>query len=380
MTPHLYIHVPFCDGKCHYCGFYSVLAEPGLTALYQGLPASELEHYLSAYQKTAQEPVRTVYMGGGTPAMLGPEGLKRLADTLAARLPLNSVEEWTVELNPATVTPALLNALAAMGVNRLSIGVQSFDDATLARVGRRHSAEAALKVIRLAHDTGFGNVGIDLIAGLPGVTPELWQTTLERAASLGLTHLSVYALSLEPGTRLAAQAAQGLTLPNDDAQLAALAQAESVLCPEGFVRYEISNYALPGFSCQHNLGVWRGNDYLGLGPAAASRVGRERWTNSEDLAEYIEALTHGQLPPCEKETLDETDDALERVVFALRLAEGIDPFVDASRFPVLLPRAEIWEERLERLARQGITERGGRRWRLTARGREICDAVIRELF
>ncbi len=380
MPTHLYIHVPFCDGKCHYCGFYSVLAAPSLTALYPGLPACELEHFLTAHPRTAQTPLRTVYMGGGTPAMLGPEGLKRLADTLAARLSLDAVEEWTVELNPSSVTPVLLKTLGALGVNRLSIGVQCFDDAALARVGRRHTAEAALRAIRMAQDTGFGNVGIDLIAGLPGVTPDVWQSTLEHAAALGLTHLSVYALSLEPGTPLAAQAAKGLVMPDDDAQLAALAQAESVLAQAGFARYEISNYALPGFECRHNMGIWRGNDYLGLGPAAASRAGRSRWTNSEDLAEYIEALTQGQLPPCEKETLDETDDAMERVVFSLRLAEGIDPFEEARRFPVLGNRADGWEERLENLARLGITERGGRRWRLTARGREVCDAVIRELF
>ncbi|MEI7900087.1 MAG: radical SAM family heme chaperone HemW [bacterium] len=380
MTPHLYIHIPFCDGKCHYCGFYSVLAAPSLTALYQDLPACELGHVLAAQPKPQKEAVRTVYMGGGTPAMLGSDGLKRLADTLTARLSFDAVEEWTVELNPASVTPVILKTLAAMGVNRLSIGVQSFDDATLERMGRRHSAQAALSAIRLAQDAGFGNVGIDLIAGLPGVTTELWQQTLDQAVTLGLTHLSVYALSLMPGTLLAAQVAQGLSLPNDDAQLAALAQAEAVLTQAGHTRYEISNYALHGFECQHNLGIWRGNDFLGLGPAAASRVGYARWTNSEDVEEYIEALTHGKRPPSEKETLDATDDAMERVVFALRLAEGFDPFADVQRFPILQNRADVWEERLENLARLGIAERGGRRWRLTARGREICDSVIRELF
>jgi oxygen-independent coproporphyrinogen-3 oxidase len=380
MTPHLYIHVPFCDGKCHYCGFYSVVAAPSLTALYQDLPASELEHFLSSPHQAAGEPVRTVYMGGGTPALLGPEGLKRLADTLSDRVPLDGVEEWTVELNPASASPVILKALQGLGVNRLSIGAQIFDDDTLTRIGRRHTAETAYRAIRLAQDSGFNNVGIDLIAGLPKVTTALWQDTLEQATALGLTHLSVYALSLEPGTPLAAQAAKGLAVPGDDEQLASLAQAESVLNQAGYSRYEISNYALPGFECQHNLGIWRGNDFLGLGPAAASRVGHARWTNSEDLAEYIEALMQGQQPPCEKETLGATDDAMERIVFALRLSEGLDPFDAAQRFPVLRDRADLWEERLENLARHGITERGGLRWRLTARGREICDAVIRDLF
>lgn len=357
------------------------MAEPRLTSLYHALPACELALLQSACPEAAQGPVQTVYLGGGTPALLGPSGLRQLAESVASLLPLDTVEEWTVELNPASVNEAVLSTLRDIGVNRLSIGVQSFNDATLERIGRRHTAHVARHALGLARKAGFENIGIDLIAGLPGVTPEEWHATLEHAVSLKLAHLSVYALSLEPGTALSCQAAQGrLTLPDDEAQLAALSQAECVLSQAGYVRYEISNYALPGCECQHNLGVWRGNDYLGLGPAAASRVGLRRWTNTEDLADYIEALAEQQEPPRASETLDETDDAVERSVFALRLHEGIDPFADARRFPALYDRAELWEERLERLARQGIVERGGRRWRLTARGREICDAALRELL
>jgi len=381
MLEHLYIHVPFCDGKCHYCGFYSVMAEPRLTELYVGLPAAELVQTLAAHPHTAHQPVRTVYMGGGTPALLGADGLRRLAETINKILPLDALEEWTIELNPATVNAPLLEALRAVGVNRVSLGVQSFNDETLARIGRRHNAKTALQAIRLVQDAGFKNAGIDLIAGLPGVSADEWQQTLDRALSLNLVHLSVYALTLEPKTVMWRQAAAGsISIPGDDAQLAALSQAERALSQGGFERYEISNYALPGFECSHNLGVWRGNDYIGLGPAAASRIGRRRWTNDEDLADYIEALAEPREPPRSDETLGEMDDAMERTVFALRLHEGLDPFAAADRFPELRDRAEIWEERLERLAREGITERGGRRWRLTARGREVCDAAIRELY
>ena len=380
MPAHLYIHVPFCDGKCHYCGFYSVMAEPRLTSLYHELPAEELARELVAHPASGRTPVHTVYMGGGTPALLGCDGLRRVAESLAKLLPLGAVEEWTVELNPASVAPDLLAALRQLGVNRLSIGVQSFNDDTLARVGRRHSVQTALRAVRLAQDAGFANTGIDLIAGLPGVDSDEWQATLDCAVSLQLTHLSVYALSLEPGTVLSRQAAGGLTLPDDTAQLAALTQAEATLTQAGFVRYEISNYALPGFECRHNLGVWRGNDFLGLGPAAASRIGRRRWTNQEDLADYIESLAEDRDPPRSCETLSELDDALERTVFALRLNEGLDPFADADRFPILRDRSDAWEQKLEGLARQGIAARGGKRWRLTSRGREVCDAAIRELY
>jgi oxygen-independent coproporphyrinogen-3 oxidase len=379
MPAHLYVHVPFCDGKCHYCGFFSVVAAPSVIELYSGLPADEFDRRRTAFPQLGSAPLRTVYMGGGTPAMLGCDGMKRLAHSLAERLPFDAVEEWTVELNPVSASADFLRALSSLGVNRLSIGVQSFDDDTLARVGRRHTAEEACAAVKRAQDAGFANTGIDLIAGLPGVTPALWAETLERALTLNLTHLSVYALTLEPDTPLAAQAAAGLVLPDDAAQLSALAQAEDLLGRGGFARYEISNYARPGYECRHNLGVWRGNDYLGLGPAAASRIGRARWTNSEDLEEYIASFSRKTDLPGTFETLTEQDDATERALFALRLAEGIDPAADAQRFSELHAQAERWENRLAELARHGITERGGRRWRLTARGREVCDAVLREL-
>ena len=380
MTEHLYIHVPFCDGKCHYCGFYSVMREPDIIALYSGLVAKEYDRRLAAMPELRGFAPRTVYMGGGTPAMLGCDGMKRLVHALAERMSFGAVEEWTVELNPASASAAFLETLAALGVNRISIGVQSFDDDALARIGRRHTADEACAAVKRAQDAGFADTGIDLIAGLPGVTPALWEATLSRALTLGLKHLSVYALTLEPDTPLALQVAEGLEMPDDEAQLAALAQAEARLGQVGFARYEISNYALPGCECQHNLGIWRGGDYLGLGAAAASRVDRARWTNSEDLEEYIGALTREDgLPPAAFETLDEKDDAAERAMFALRLAEGIDPAAAAQRFPGLRGNVDDWERRLADLARHGITEHGGCGWRLTARGREVCDAVLREL-
>lgn len=379
MPSHLYIHVPFCDGKCHYCGFFSVVAAPSVIELYNTLPAREYDCRLTRLPELGKVPLRTLYMGGGTPAMLGNDGLKRLADALSKRLPFDTLEEWTVEVTPTSASAALFATLATIGVNRISIGVQSFDDTILWRIGRRHDAQAAITAVKRAQDAGFVNTGIDLIAGLPGVTPTLWSETLERAISLSLTHLSVYALIVESGTPLARQVEDGLELPGDDDQLAALAQAETALGEAGFARYEISNYALPGFECRHNLAVWRGHDFLGLGPSAASRVGRMRWTNSEDLEEYIHAVKHDAPPPADSTALDAVEDAEERVIFALRLSEGIDLAAEASRFPALAGKVGVWEQRLADLVVHGITERVGDRWRLTARGREVCDAVLREL-
>ncbi len=357
------------------------MADAHLVAIYPDLPLLEARLRVTGDSDLLSHPLETIYMGGGSPALLGTEGLRRLADGLRDIFPCDGVSEWTIELNPASMSQALLGTLRELGINRISIGVQSFSDPTLERIGRKHSAQAAIHAVRLAQQEGFGNTGIDLIAGLPGVTEAEWARTLEQALALDVPHLSVYALSIEEGTPLARQVGDGkLVVPNDDAQLDALATAEAALGRAGYERYEISNYALPGYACKHNVGVWRGNDYLGLGPAAASRMKQQRWTTQSDLADYMETVLQGELPPSAAETLQPKDDAVERVMFALRLQEGFDPYAAAIRHPELQDVTDEWEERLETFARQGIVERWGLRWRLTARGREVCDAVIREMF
>jgi oxygen-independent coproporphyrinogen-3 oxidase len=304
-----------------------------------------------------------------------------LADGVQEIFSCHAVSEWTVELNPASMSQALLCTLREIGVNRISIGVQSFSDPTLERMGRKHSAQGSIDAVRLTQEAGFGNIGLDLIAGLPGVTESEWSKTLEQVLALDVPHVSVYALSIEEGTPLARQIRQGqLVAPSDDAVLDTLAQTEEVLGGAGFERYEISNYALPGYACKHNVGIWKGNDYLGLGPAAASRMRQQRWTTQSNVANYLEAVLQGELPPAEAETLHLKDDAIERVMFELRLKEGFDPYAAVTRYSELGPVADQWEERLETFARQGLVERGGLRWRLTSRGREVCDAVIRDLF
>jgi oxygen-independent coproporphyrinogen-3 oxidase len=379
-VPHLYTHVPFCATKCHYCGFYSVTAEVGTHAAFAPLPGAELASLAAGNLRPA-----TIYFGGGTPGLLGPEGLTALADALRPLLVLDQLEEWSVELNPAGVTPQLAAALRRIGVNRVSLGVQSWDDATLLRIGRRHDAATALRALRLLREGGFDRLGIDLIAGLPGVSADRWRETLKRTLDSGVAHVSVYALSVEPATPLSRQVAGGLSLPDDEAQLEALAQAEALLTEAGLERYEISNYALPGHACRHNLACWRGADFLGLGPAAASRVGLWRWTNAPDLGAYMERVARRDPPPRMLERLSADEDAAERFVFGLRLAEGVAPRAFAERHPAAAPRLEAWEHALARLLAPGIVERlpprtGASCWRLTARGREVADAVIRELL
>ena len=376
----LYVHIPFCAAKCRYCGFYSVVPGRDDVADYATLPAREARLRPEDFPAAP----RTVYFGGGTPSLLGAEGFEALVRSLRdeAGLDLSRAEEWTVELNPASATPELLRALRRAGVNRLSVGAQSFCDATLARIGRVHGAEAIRRAFALARAAGFDDVGLDLIANLPGVADGEWDATLAEALRLEPRHISVYPLILEPGTPFARDAAAGVLGPRlgDDAEMDLVRATAARLAAAGFVRYEISNYGLPGRFCRHNLAVWRGEDYTGLGPAASSRNGLRRRTNAPDLAGYRDALRAGRLPPAsEDERLAPLADATERFLYGLRLEEGVSPSGFARRHPAAAPRAAEWEARLAKLEAVGVVRHAGDRWCLTPRGTEVCDAVLAEL-
>lgn len=278
------------------------------------------------------------------------------------------MDEFTVELNPLDVTQPLLRMLKEGGVNRISMGVQSFDDATLAAMRRPHSAAEAEAAFRALRAAGFGNAGIDLIAGWPGVTEATWRRTLARACALAPDHVSVYTLIREPGTALDRAVREGrVTLPDDDAALAQHDAARAALAEAGLRRYEVSSFARPGCACRHNLAVWRGEDYTGLGEGAHGREGLRRTVGG---AEGRYAVTE----------LDPEADARERAVFALRLAEGMDLGETARRWPVLAALMPAWRRELEALVPHGIVRRTREgRFVLTDRGFEVCDAVIASL-
>lgn len=378
---HLYVHVPFCDAKCHYCGLYSVVAPAPVRQAYAALPPRELALWLTRRRGDQLLQPLTLYVGGGSPGALGADGLASLLGGVQRAVDPRRLTEWTVELNPVTVTPALAQALLDHGVNRVSLGIQSFNDDVLHAIGRRHTAADVRVALACLRTAGLTNLGVDLIAGLPAVDAADWRCALQCAAELDLAHVSIYALTLEPGTHLACQAAAGLALPDAEAQMDALALAEETLASAGLARYELSNYARPGRECQHNLAVWRGEDYLGLGPSAASRVGATRWTNAPDATGYAQALAADRNPPRTVETLTAADDAAERFAFGLRLAEGVDPLAFAQCVPAAAPLLPAWDRALNRCARQGaVVWTADGRWRLTARGREVADAVIRELM
>lgn len=348
----IYVHFPFCRSKCAYCALHSrtTHTDAERRAYVQDI-ADRLGRHVDANRSRR---ISTLYFGGGTPTLCD---LSPVLDRLRPALERSPGYEFTVELNPLDATPDTLSRLKAGGVNRISMGVQSLDDATLREMGRPHTSAQAMSAWRTIRDAGFRNAGIDLMCGWPGkrsgdAPSDAWMRTLDMMSDIAPDHCSVYTLILEPGTRLAAAVDAGRSvLPSDDAALAELDAAAAALATVGLERYEISNFAKPGMECRHNLATWRGEDYTGIGEGACSREGN----------------------------------AVSRVIFRLRLMkEGFSPDKAARDFPELAPRVREWQEALDNFVAEGLltsatADDGFTSYRLTKRGTEVCDAMLAEL-
>ena len=340
----LYAHFPFCRRKCAYCALYSRVgvSQPDRDA-YVASIAAQLSgsSTIQPFNFSTFQPfnLSTIYFGGGSPAICD---LRPLLSTLRLRLSTSTDYEFTVELHPLDVSEERLEMLKAGGVNRISMGVQSFDDKTLAAMGRGYTIDEALRAFELVKRY-FDNAGIDLIVGFPG---DPCRFELRRFADLGLRHCSVYSLQNERGLK---------NVPEDDVVLDEIKRCAHELAQLGLERYEISNYAVPGYECRHNLAVWRGEDYVGLGEGACGRVGLNR-TRGVKNGGYS------------TETVSEAEDMKERTIFRLRTREGLD----ASRFPE-------WRETLDRFVAEGLLTRSSDVYSLTERGTEVCDAILAEI-
>lgn len=361
----LYVHVPFCRAKCGYCDFNSYpLAEVG------ALRSPYVDALLRELAQAGPAQVRTIYVGGGTPTVLPLSLLARLLGGVWAAFGVDDRAEVSLEANPGTVDHTLLAAVRALGVNRLSLGVQSLDAAELRLLGRIHTAKEAADALRAARSAGFDNVNLDLIYGLPGQALDTWQESLERALELAPEHLSLYALTLEEGTPLAAEVAAG-RLPEPDPDLAAdmYELAQERLAGAGYDHYELSNWARsPDFRCQHNLVYWRNDSYAGVGAGAHSWDGSRRWANVSRPAEYIARLQAGESPVDMQETIGTELEMGETMMLGLRLVEegvAFDRF--DRRFGRDLRR--IYAAPLAELTALGLIELVPDRVRLSPRGR-----------
>lgn len=311
----IYIHIPFCHSKCAYCDFFSTSGSRGRATFVESLS----REWSMRRHELGDAHVRTIYMGGGTPSILSCSELNEIASLL----PKSDVEEFTIEANPEDISARHVDDMISVGINRISIGVQSLNDSELQAVGRRHSAQDAIEAIATIRRTGISNISADLIYGLPGQTADSWRDSVLRLLDCGITHLSAYALSYEPGTRLYTmlQAGKIKEAPQELSE-----EMYNILCEttarQGFCHYEISNFALPGMHSRHNSSYWDYTPYLGLGPGAHSFDGRIRRVNPSRLQAYNEAMKTGRIF---YETEEET--SVERlndiIITALRTKEGL---------------------------------------------------------
>jgi len=326
MSLSLYVHYPFCLRKCLYCAFNSRTDAPCTADEY--LSGLLREMALRSRMPEKGSSAVTLYLGGGTPSLLEASQVARIVDAAAKNYALAADAEITLECNPGTVSAAKLVAFRMAGVNRLSLGIQSFDDAFLERLGRSHTAGQAVAAFTAARDAGFDNIGIDLIHSLPGQTPAQWQSELEQACELHPEHLSVYGLTVEDGTPFALLEEEGkLTLPDEEESACMYEKAAELLSASGYEQYEIANFARPGFRSRHNSGYWERRPYLGFGAGAHSYLrlpgAGVRFSNAERTEEYLRLLSRGSLPTRESRNLLRDEAMAESLFLGLRLAEGV---------------------------------------------------------
>jgi oxygen-independent coproporphyrinogen-3 oxidase len=354
----LYIHVPFCRQKCHYCDFVSQPAPPETIVAYLKAVAAEMQSYRGL-------PVDTVYIGGGTPSLLSPAQVKDLFTVIYHTVDCSRLSEVTMEVNPESVDEEKLRAFLAAGGNRISFGAQSFSDSRLAALGRIHSAAVFENAFHTARQVNLKNCNIDLMYGLVGQDTEEWKQTLARAVVFHPEHLSLYPLTIEPGTVFAQR---GMRV-SEDMQADMYEWSLAYLEAQGYEHYEISNWALPGFSSKHNLIYWQNKEYLGLGAAAASYVERKRWKNCSNIEEYIRRVSDNGTSIAEEENIDEDRWLAEEMIMKLRCAAGV------VLTPLLQQR---YGDTIERLIGTNLLERKGQNICLTTRGLLLANQALRE--
>jgi len=370
MAVGLYIHVPFCQSRCHFCGFYVRIHRDDWAQAY--LDSLQLEIQLHGARRTLDgRPIDTVYFGGGTPTTLAAAQLVQTLGWIRTAFELTLDAEISIEAHPDTITAEGLHRLGQAGFTRISLGLQSADRQELIRLGRRAEERSGLGLVAAARDAGFRSVNLDLIYGLPGQIYDQWMSNVNEVLACHPDHVSCYALTIEEHSHLHVDFKRDnlppldLTLQNqlEDAAAARLAEA-------GFERYEISNYARPGHACRHNLLYWQGEDYLGLGPSAQSYVNGVRFGNLSDLEGYGRILAGGNLPLEDSVALSPVQRRREALVFGLRLSQGVsDDLIESEAVD-----AE-WTAQIERLVRDGLLMREPGRLRLTPEGRRMADSV-----
>ncbi|NKQ53852.1 coproporphyrinogen III oxidase [Amycolatopsis sp. K13G38] len=371
----VYVHVPFCATRCGYCDFNTYTAgELGSAASSRSWLDALKRELEMGVRRVGARPAETVFVGGGTPSLLGADGLAEVLDAVRGSFGLADGAEVTTESNPESTSPAFFDGIRAAGYTRVSLGMQSAARHVLRVLDRTHTPGRPVAAAREAREAGFEHVNLDLIYGTPGERPEDLRASLESVLEAGVDHVSAYSLIVEDGTALARRVRRGeLPAPDEDVLAEYYELIDAYLAKAGLTWYEVSNWAAsPQARCRHNLGYWRGGDWWGAGPGAHSHVGGVRWWNVKHPAKYASLLAEGESPEADREVLTPEDIHLERIMLELRLAEGLPVDVldaaGAAEAPVVAGEGLLDPEAL----------RAGRAV-LTDRGRLLADAVVRRL-
>ena len=376
----LYIHIPYCKQKCRYCDFASYAGQEATMAAYVDALLREADA-MAAYAKDT--PIQTVFIGGGTPSTLPAPLLKKLLTGLSERFVIPAGIEFTSEANPGTLTPEWLDAAVSGGVNRLSMGMQTAQTELLRTLGRIHRYEDVVESVQLARSMGISNLSVDLMFGLPGQTPDMWQESLAAALALNVQHMSCYGLIPEDGTPLKRDLDIGrLTLPDEAAERQMYDDTLRILVQQGYDQYEISNFAKPGYACQHNIGYWTRVPYIGLGASAASflqtKSGGLRLTNPAPIREYINMADEQAWRRRERTSLLPDDARFESLMLGLRMTAGVSEADFAAMHGITLD--DYCGNVLRQQEKRGLLVHRDGRWALTRRGMDVQNAILVEIM
>jgi oxygen-independent coproporphyrinogen III oxidase len=377
--PGLYVHVPFCFHKCHYCDFYSITRQsPQRMEKFVERILQEARMWTADSPHPIPRP-RTVFIGGGTPSLLPLPNMLQLIVGLREIFDFSNLEEWTIEANPATVSPDYCRSLRKAGVDRLSFGAQSFNPSELQILERHHNPKDVPESIQMARDAGFERLNVDLIYAIPGQSLQSWSQTLESAIALQTNHLSCYGLTYESNTPIAVKKRLNLLQSVEESiELQMLHHTRQRLMAVGYHPYEISNYSTPGQECRHNLLYWHGEDYIGLGPSAASHVQGTRWKNRPHLGEWEQAIDAGHLPAADVETLSAEQRAGELAWLMLRMGKGLNfnDFAVRSGFDAKI----VYSKTIQRLTDTGLLLADSQGVRLSETGINVADSIASEFI
>ncbi|MFI5237736.1 MAG: radical SAM family heme chaperone HemW [Ignavibacteriales bacterium] len=373
-----YIHIPFCDHKCIYCDFYSIITSDNINSFLKSLK-KEINYYSKKYSEDRE--FISIFFGGGTPSLMEPDYISEILEYIKSNYTVNNDAEITLETNPGTVTFEKLKSFKRTGINRISIGIQSFDNDDLKFLTRIHNSETAIKTVNDAAEAGFENISLDLIFNLPGQTKSKWIKNLEQAVKLPINHISTYSLILERGTILNKMVLDGKVKIADEDYDAELYQSTiDFITAKGFYQYEVSNFAKPGFECVHNNAYWHYTDYLGFGTSAHSFIDGKRWWNLSSLKMYIDKIEQIENAVTGSETIDPEKAMSEYIMLELR-SSGLDINLFENRFGT---KCKDWLKKnygyFELLKNQNYVSMNDGIIKLTSGGYAVCDEILAEVL